>query len=781
MTKIGFASIYAMATAAMMLFIVYIGRKTDAKGIHVRRQLHVVLMMDMIYFASFFTNDSRILGTLHCIIVSLECWILYLFLQFGCRFTKLDTKWKGTTERIILIWCMMDSLLGVFNAITFKLYDFTTFKYANIEVFVRPNVNGWYMCHIILCILLEVIFVGVLFHKALVVSYYYRMRFLALGVMFTLGLTICMIMRVCSKMVQFPVVFIITLGEVVIFYVYYHLPKLRTQKMKKFVIKNIVMPIVMFDCDDELQIVNEPAKEFLNVEVGLQMKDFINRNNLKYILTEERRVAGKTKEFTLTEKIGDKVYLIYGQELWDNDKYFVGTLLIYNDITKQEKLKDEATYHATRDMLTGLWNREYFLEMGAKVLKENPNIDFVMVVSDIYQFKMFNDILGKKTGDDLLLSIARGFQEYKMPLWTFSRMAGDRFAMLMPKDDFEPDRFNKVCKAIIEKRDYALTVHFYLGVYYIVDRSLSVAEMCDRAYMALESIKGNLNTNVAYYQEEIRKKRLFEALNVDELQKALRERQFKIYLQPQIDSSTNHLVGVEALVRWFNPKRGMIPPNEFISAFEEKGMIAQLDYYVWEEACMQLQRWKEMGRENWSISVNISAKDFYLSDIYESITGLVEKYDIEAKNLKLEITETAFVLNVEEQMVLVKRLQNRGFIVEMDDFGSGYSSLNSLKDISVDVLKMDMKFFQKTNEQKRADKIVESIVNLAYNLEMAVIAEGVENAEQVEMLRSIGCKIIQGFYYSKPLPVEEFEEFAKNYEFEDIHEILMELKDKSRV
>lgn len=204
-------------------------------------------------------------------------------------------------------------------------------------------------------------------------------------------------------------------------------------------------------------------------------------------------------------------------------------------------------------------------------------------------------------------------------------------------------------------------------------------------------------------------------------------------------------------------------------------MISDLDYYVWEEACMLLAKWKKTGKEDYSISVNISAKDFYLSDIYKNITGLVEKYEIDPRKLKLEITETAFAINVDEQMALVKRLQQYGFIVEIDDFGCGYSSLNSLKDISVDVLKLDMKFFEKTEDETRAEKVVESIVNLAYNLKMPVIAEGVENEEKLELLRKVGCRIVQGFYYSRPLTVEQFEKYASDYTFEDIHIIIDEL------
>jgi len=236
-------------------------------------------------------------------------------------------------------------------------------------------------------------------------------------------------------------------------------------------------------------------------------------------------------------------------------------------------------------------------------------------------------------------------------------------------------------------------------------------------------------------------------------------------------------VSAEALIRWNRPGRGIVFPGEFIPIFENHGMIAKLDYYVWELACRQLSQWREEGHYERSIAVNISAKDFYLSDLYESITGLVEKYDINPAHLKLEITETAFVLDVKKQMELVRRLREYGFIIEIDDFGSGYSSLNSLKEIEVDLLKMDLKFFEKTGDSKRAEKIVSSVINLANDLGMPVIAEGVETAEDVEMIRAAGCQMVQGYYYAKPMPVADFEKYLETYPYGDMKAIIKKVRD----
>jgi EAL domain-containing protein (putative c-di-GMP-specific phosphodiesterase class I) len=348
----------------------------------------------------------------------------------------------------------------------------------------------------------------------------------------------------------------------------------------------------------------------------------------------------------------------------------------------------------------------------------------------------------------------------------------------MPKEDFREEQFLEECRKIVNPSRYSLNVHNYLGIYEITERELLPEEMYNRAFLALESIKGLLNVEIAYYDEKIRTRRLAEHLTIDELNYALKADEFVIYVQPQIDIENNKVIGAETLVRWKSPKRGLVLPSEFVPLFEKNGMIAKLDYHVWEVTCRLLKKWEDEGHPERTLSINISAKNFYLMDLYEQIVGLTDKYHIAPQRLKLEITETAFVLDVQKQMELVKRLQDKGFLVEMDDFGSGYSSLNSLKDISIDVLKLDMKFFEKTDNPARSEKIIKSMVALARTLQMPVIAEGVENESQIAMLKRVGCQIVQGFYFAKPLTVEQYESYLERHEHEDMWTIIQDLKER---
>ena len=773
--KLYFASMYSVVITITIVLMVHIGKGESLKTKQLRNQLKTILVMDVLYFLSFFINDFRFLEVEYQLVLILEVIVISLILDFSYNYNEIDFKYEKPVKAVSRFITTIDVLLIFVNICTGYFYSFKAVKTKEYGIYLQPEINGFYMIHIVYCIFMEILLSFMMFRMTKRAHYFYKRRYKQLGISFSLGLVICSVARIATGFLNFPIVLLMTVCEVIIFYSYLYQPRVRMAGMKDFVIENVSVPLLMFDYDDELQVINEPAKSILKVDKGIGLYEFAQGSDLRYILTKERRKAGKTQEFTLTTKYGDDTYLIHGHELRDKHGHYAGTLLIYHDISRQEALKDEATFHATRDSMTGLWNREYFLEVMENTLKENPNEYFIILLADICQFKMFNDILGKKIGDDLILSITEAFNSRKLSKWIFARIEADRFALMMPYKDYDEKRFIDVCNSVIAARGYGLTVHYYLSAYIIRDRKKTADVILNSAEMVLEDARDRRMGVIAYYDESLHERLIVDAMSEEELAKALKEKQFEIYLQPQTDIMENKIVGAEALVRWNHPQRGMVSPNEFIPMFEETGMINELDYYVWEEACKLIAGWEKEGGLKCSISVNISAKDFYLSNIYSNITGLVEKYGINPKKLKLEITETAFALNVTEQAALVKQLQDYGFIVEIDDFGSGYSSLNSLKDIPADVLKVDLKFFERTDDAVRAQKVVESIVNLAYNLKMPVIAEGVEDDEKLELLKAIGCRIVQGFYYSRPLPVKEFEKYAKSHTFEDRDVIIDEL------
>lgn len=433
----------------------------------------------------------------------------------------------------------------------------------------------------------------------------------------------------------------------------------------------------------------------------------------------------------------------------------IGSYLVVHDKTKEIFENKENHYKATHDLLTGIYNRDYFYQQVEGYLKiiDEP---YCMVCTDIRNFKMINDIYGKEMGDEILIKIARSLKRLLKGKEFCCRLRDDRFAVCMPYETFDESFFTREIHYISKKIGMSVPVNMYVGVYEITDTTLPVSAMCDRAYLAINTVKNNYEGMIVYYDDKLRKDVSREQRIVNEFSDAIAGGQFQIYLQPQVFDN-GKVCGAEALVRWIHPQLGMISPFEFIGVYERTGLISKLDVYIWERACILLSKWKEQGVKEQYLSVNISPKDFFYLDLYEVFTGLVEKYDVEPEKLHLEITETAVISDMDKQIELIARLRKYGFHVEMDDFGSGYSSLNMLTRLNVDTLKIDMGFLRKSGRNVKSDEIIRSVIDLSYKLGMQVITEGVETKEQFDMLCMMGGKIFQGYYFAKPMKIAEFE------------------------
>ena len=299
------------------------------------------------------------------------------------------------------------------------------------------------------------------------------------------------------------------------------------------------------------------------------------------------------------------------------------------------------------------------------------------------------------------------------------------------------------------------------GIYRVEDRDVPVEQMCDRALLAARSIKGQYKKFFAYYDNVLRSKLLREQQIVDSMERALADEQFEIYLQPKYKIEDGGMVGAEALVRWNHPEWGLQSPAVFVPLFERNGFITRLDQYVWDKACAVLRDWDERGLPSLPISVNVSRADIYNVDLIDILKELMQKYRLQPSSLHLEITESAYTENPQQIIDTVSRLREMGFIIEMDDFGSGYSSLHMLHQMPVDVLKLDMKFIQSEPATPVNQEIMRFIVSLAHLMKLGVVAEGVETAEQLERLRKIGCECAQGYYFAEPMPVKAFELLMK--------------------
>ncbi|MFA6948605.1 MAG: EAL domain-containing protein, partial [Eubacteriales bacterium] len=438
-------------------------------------------------------------------------------------------------------------------------------------------------------------------------------------------------------------------------------------------------------------------------------------------------------------------------------------LAMYQDVTDQAIVNEKLRQRANHDPLTGLYNREAFFEKAEKMISSQPPAYYVMAYFDIDNFKVINDQYGNKTGDMVLQHISQVFRQTIYAAGGICcRVSGDIFAALYLHSFIDSETIDSIHRSACRTSCLDKPLSFSVGRYIVDDITLPVSAMYDRAALAAETVKGRYDVHIAVYNEAMREKVLQEQELTSEMNGALTSGQFETWLQPQFNHSSGALVGAEALVRWRHPQKGLIPPGVFIPVFERNGFVYEVDKYVWEQSCALLRKWLDENRSPLPISVNVSRYDIFREDFFDTLTGFIKKYALSVDLLRLEITESAFAQASEQIIDMVERLKAFGFTIEIDDFGSGYSSLNTLKDVPANIIKLDMKFLEAGRNSSRGGNIIESVVRMAKWLGMPIIAEGVEDKQQADYLKSIGCKYVQGYLYAKPMPVTEYEIFTEN-------------------
>ena len=412
-----------------------------------------------------------------------------------------------------------------------------------------------------------------------------------------------------------------------------------------------------------------------------------------------------------------------------------------------------------RDEITGLYTKVAFAEHASRMLHERTDIEWNIIALDIDRFKLVNESYGQETGDELLAYLAQMLLQYTQKKNCIcARSYADHFYLLVERKDYcyIKKRHTELVE-YLQKFPLDMKIALKFGVYEIHDREMEIDSMCDRAQIAVNQIKGQYVTEIYFYDDSLRKQLLMEQRITDDMESALDEHQFQVYFQPKYDIFSETLSGAEALVRWVHPQNGFMSPADFIPVFESNGFITEVDMFVWDKACEKIREWLDKYDRFVPISVNVSRKDMYKPNLPQILLDIVHKHGLEPRHLHLEITESAYVENPDQLLEVVEQLKKAGFIIEMDDFGSGYSSLNMLAAMPIDILKLDMKFVQNYSEADNSRSILSFVIGLAKWMNLYVIAEGVETKEQLDLLRGMDCNLAQGYYFSKPLPDIDFE------------------------
>lgn len=751
--------VYALAfalTAAVLL--VCIGKlvKNKTELAQANKKLLIVAALEvLIHIGLLYSASERVSLFLFGAFYGAMDWLLFFLFQFSMLFSGMRIE-RYVKLPLMYVLLIGDSLL-VFCGGFFRYSFFCTENtLSDGSLYIGARYLPFFYFHLAVSYMLLLFTFCCLIYKSLRVYAFYRTKYLVvIGILAAVTAADALYLLTGSSIDVSILCFAIG-GSLIYYYAIVYEPRRLTNQTYALMLHDMAEAVILLDAEGRIVRANKSACEMFKVD-GCEKKE-LQIASFWTCGEKMKEYDGKTWEWTRKEADGLKYYEALFQSLVDKEEHFIGGFFTIRDCTEEKEQLQKEHYRAAHDSLTGIYNREYFYDKVAQSLRENPKEEYLLICSDIKEFKFINDIFGTEAGDRVLKRIAELIETGAKPGELYGRIENDRFGFLMKKKAYDERIFSEGTRQVIcvdHESRYLVNIH--IGVYEIKDRSIPVSIMCDRALMAIRTIKDNYHQKVAYYTEEMRNGILKEQELCSELETALKEGQIQIYLQPQI-TDTGEAPGAEALVRWLHPKKGMIMPGEFIGVLEKNGMIVKLDQYVWELACRQLKKWKDAGIEDKYISVNISPKDFYLTDIYKNFTSLVATYEIKPENLKLEITESAIIMNLERQLELIEKLRESGFIIEMDDFGSGYSSLNMLKDIEVDVLKIDMAFLKHSENEERSRKILKTMIDLSNSLDMSAITEGVETKEQMQFLSEIGCQMYQGYYFAKPMPIAEFEQ-----------------------
>ncbi len=520
-----------------------------------------------------------------------------------------------------------------------------------------------------------------------------------------------------------------------------------------------------YDSPEELitNIKNIEQELYLNPDTRRDLISLLKNHNL--VLDFETQVYRKDGSIIWISENIRSVYNDQNQLL-----YYEGTV---EDITARRVAEERLLYGALHDALTGLPNRSWFMNKLKQVIlltKKNPNYNYAMLFIDLDSFKVVNDSLGHLVGDELLKKVSTKFQECLNQEYTIARFGGDEFAILLDNINAIEDAI-KVAENIknslqqpILLKNYEIFVGTSIGITSSIIKYQNPEDILRDADVAMYQAKGQGKGNYAIFNPEIQQKLLARLELESYLRRAIELKELQLYYQPIICLKTGKLIGFEALVRWQHPKRGFVSPTDFIPIAEETGLIKEIGWWVFCEACQQLKQWQNQfsPTQNLIMNINLSAYQLREIELVEKMNSFLIKHDLKGENLKLEITETCFLETLSSDIEIIKKLKKLGLNLCIDDFGTGYSSLSRLHEFPIDTLKIDRAFIN-SMDNKGGETIILTILTLAHTLGMNVVAEGIETTAQLEQLKKLGCEYGQGYLFSRPLNKEKTTELiAKN-------------------
>ncbi|MDB2800461.1 sensor domain-containing phosphodiesterase [Clostridioides difficile] len=518
--------------------------------------------------------------------------------------------------------------------------------------------------------------------------------------------------------------------------------------------------------DNDIQEVNRLKKELQENKTGATVLNMLEeRRYLGYATMDNGNSENNyIKNWNLIFSIPETVVFSNSEQIINRAIYavlfivliFIAIIFYINYIKKSNE--KEILSLAYEDKVTYIGNQNKFYRECSKYLLDKPSLNYIIVYFDINNFKMINDTFGYEFGDNLLITIAKALKEELTEGEVYARLSSDYFAIFC---DYKNGR-NKIIRKLDSIRNniesnlsIVFEISLCVGIYFVEEGEVDIQKAVNKANMARSVAKGK-NINYAIYNEDVRNKLSEESMILDDIKIALVKNQFEVYYQPKFSLVNGEMIGSEALIRWNHPEHGFISPAVFIPIAEKSKLILKIGRFVFERVCTDLSEWKKQGKKIVPVSVNLSRVELYQPDIVKFINKTIQMYNLSSDLIEIEITETVAINELNILKNILNELRKYGFSISMDDFGTGYFSISCLRDMPIDILKLDKSFLDGIEHDERSRNIAKSIVSLAKSLDLVVIIEGVESKEQAELMKQFGCDLVQGFYFARPMPAKNF-------------------------
>ena len=748
-----FFKTFSAFSVVSAIFLLHFARtiskaRTDAKEptIFVICTISAMLLIYSLFLMSEFYSKALIF---FCVYKVCAIWTYYLTFSFNHAFTN-TTKKLGFIKEFYFILCFIDSVLLLANARVNVIFDLIPARTKAGFFYWGIEYTSKFGFHKLVCTILSFSSLALLISSIAKAPSYNKVKYVTILTSESLVLIANYIFNSLALPLNISLLMLVASSIFIANYVNKDFSAPILIGPLSAITESINDIIFCYDSSENLIYANSAAKNVFKK----------SNDNLENFAKEFRQnfLKNRPSELSLKLENGEERYYITEYKDFFISNSNIGSYLRLQDKTKETLESRRKNYIATHDLLTGLFNRSGFFKKMQEALYQNTYKNPILICTNIKDFKLINTIYSEQVGDSVLQNqteVMKRLPGHKKSI--IGRIADDKFAILMEKQDFDKDIFEEVfneVSCIIEKTLY--NIQIVAGIYEIYDKKDTIQSIYDKAKISLDAIKDSDNQIFSFYNPSMMEKMLKEKDIVNDFEKSLNEKQFSIQLQPVIDNDGN-VLGAESVVRWNNPKYENLTPSSFLDVLERTSLIYKLDVYVWELVAKKLHEWKERGFSDRFISVNVSSKDKFFIDIIKTFSELIKKYDISPQNFKVEIRETAMLENPEKTIEIFSQLKKLGIKVYIDNFGTGFSSLNVLKDFIADGIKMDTSFLSESKVSGKNKIILQTMISMSSNLGMEFIAKGVESENQMLALSKMDCKLFQGFYFSKPLPVKTYE------------------------